>query len=96
MSTVGQILILLLQIYLLLFFVRMVLSFVPAISPGFTPRGAVLVVFEVVYTVTDPLIRLYERFIPPLRLGSVSFSLGFIAAWVTILILQRLIRITML
>ena len=95
MVVVGQILFWALQVYLMLFFVRAVLSFVPAISPGFTPRGAVLVVFEVIYTLTDPLIRFYERFIPPLRVGTVSFSLGFMAAWVTILILQRLVVIAM-
>ena len=31
--------------------------------------GLVLVVLEVVYTITDPPIRFVRRFVPPLRLG---------------------------
>lgn len=93
MAIAGNILYYLLQLYLLLFFVRMILSWVPVISPGFTPRGPLLVVFEVIYTVTDPLINFYERFIPPLRIGNVALSLGFLAAMVTLLIAQRLVLI---
>lgn len=89
MVLVGTIIAWALQLYLLAFLGRMILSFIPALSPGFAPRGPVLVIFEVVYTLTDPLIRFYERFIPPVRLGAVSFSLGFVAAWVTLLVLQR-------
>ncbi|WP_203566884.1 YggT family protein [Aestuariimicrobium ganziense] len=90
MAGIGTLIVAALQLYLLLFLVRMVLSLVPALSPGFTPRGGTLVLFEVVYTLTDPLIRFYERFLPPLRLGQVSFSLGFLAAWFTLVALQRL------
>lgn len=91
MATVGMLLYWALQLYMLLFFVRMILSFVPAISPGFTPRGAVLVIFETVYTLTDPLINLFERFLPPVRMGNVAFSLGFIAAWFTLVLAQRMV-----
>jgi len=31
-----------------------------------------------VYTVTDPPIKLVRRLIPPLRLGRMSFDLGFL------------------
>lgn len=93
MSTIGLVLSMALSAYLFLFFVRMIMSFVPLLSPGFTPRGAMLVLFEGVYTLTDPLIRFYDRFLPPLRLGGVAFSLGFLAAWLTLVLLQRLVLI---
>ncbi|CAI9399408.1 MULTISPECIES: YggT family protein [Aestuariimicrobium] len=91
MQVVGVVLAWALQIYMFLFFVRMILSFIPALSPSFTPRGVILVVFEVVYTLTDPPIRFFERFLPPLRVGQVAFSLGFMAAWLSLLIAQRLV-----
>lgn len=93
MQIIGTVLAWAVQIYMFLFFVRMILSFVPALSPGFTPRGLLLVVFEVIYTLTDPPIKFFERFLPPLRVGGVAFSLGFIAAWVSLLVVQRLIFI---
>ena len=91
MATIGAILGMALDLYLFLFFVRMIMSFVPLLKPDFTPRGAVLVLFETVYTLTDPLIRFYDRFLPPLRLGGVALSLSFLAAWLTLGLAQRLV-----
>lgn len=91
MQTIGLVLMTALNLYMFLFFVRMIMSFVPLLSPGWQPRGAALVLFEGVYTLTDPLITFYERFIPPLRLGAVALSLGFLAAWFTLVLLQRVV-----
>jgi len=35
------------------------------------------VLLEVVYSITDPPIMFFRRFIPPLRLGSVALDLSF-------------------
>lgn len=91
MASVGILLNLVLELYMFLFFVRMIMSFVPLLSPGFTPRGASLVAFEVIYTLTDPLINFYDRFLPHLRVGQVAFSLGFLFAWLTLVVAQRLV-----
>ena len=40
---------------------------------------AVLVVLEAVYSVTDPPIRAFRRVFPPLRIGSISLDLSFLA-----------------
>ena len=45
---------------------------------SWAPRGPVLVLMEVIYTATDPPIRLFRRFIPPLRLGGASLDLSVI------------------
>lgn len=91
MATIGMVLGLALSIYMFLFFVRMIMSFVPLLSPGFEPKGAALVLFEGVYTLTDPLIVFFEGLLPPLRIGGVALSLGFIAAYFTLVLLQRLV-----
>lgn len=72
----------LLEIVVLLFFIcligRLVLDWVQALSREWRPRGAILVVAEAVYTVTDPPLRLLRKILPPLRLGAVQLDLAFL------------------
>ena len=42
------------------------------------PRGALLVVAEAVYTITDPPLKALRRLIPPLTLGAVRLDLAFL------------------
>jgi len=51
-----------------------------------------LVVLEAVYTVTDPPIKLLRRFIPPLRLGSISLDLSFLIVLLGAYLLLQLNR----
>jgi YggT family protein len=67
----------LLGIYWYVLVARMIMSLVLAYSQ-YRPSGAAAVVFEFVYTVTDPPLRLLRRFIPDLRIGSVSLDLSFL------------------
>jgi YggT family protein len=66
-------------IFLIFLFARMVFEYVFMFARDYTPQGAVLVVVEAVYTVTDPPLKFLRRFIPPLRLGSVALDLSFLA-----------------
>ena len=61
---------------LLLLYV-LVLDWIPFFNREWRPKGAGLVAAEVVYTVTDPPIRLFRRFIPPLRVGGIAIDFGF-------------------
>ena len=36
------------------------------------PKGGFLVLAEGIYTVTDPPIKFFRRFIPPLRVGAIA------------------------
>jgi YggT family protein len=67
----------LLFLYVLVLLVRLVLEYIPMFNRSWRPRGAGLVAAEVVYTVTDPPIRLFRRFIPPLRVGPVAIDFAF-------------------
>ena len=53
-----------------------------AFSRGFRPTGALLLIFEVVFTITDPPMRFLRRFIPPLRLGGVAIDLSFLLLFI--------------
>ena len=77
-SPVGQIVILVLWIFFILLIARLVLDYVQMFARSWRPRGPLLVVAEVVYTVTDPPLRALRKVIPPLRIGSVSLDMSFL------------------
>lgn len=66
-----------LVVYVLVLLGRLILDWIPFFNREWRPRGAGLVVAEIVYTITDPPIRLFRRFIPPLRVGAISIDFGF-------------------
>ncbi len=76
-SAVASIVYLVLWLFLALLFVRFIVDWVQVFARSWTPTGPILVVLEVVYTITDPPILFFRRFIPPLRLGSVALDLSF-------------------
>jgi len=67
----------LLLIYVLFLLARLVLEYIPMFNREWRPRGGWLVVAEVVFTVTDPPIKFFRRFIPPLRIGPIALDLAF-------------------
>ena len=46
---------------------------------------------EFVYTLTDPPLRFMRKIIPPVRIGSTSWDLGFLVLFLGLSFLQRLI-----
>lgn len=89
MFLIGSIIDVALWLYLAVLFARMILSWVPMFSPNWQPRGALLVVAEVIYTLTDPPLRLLRRFIPAVRVGNVMLDLGFMVLWLAVLVLRQ-------
>ncbi len=88
---VSAILYLLLQVFLWLLLTRLVVDWVQVFARSWTPKGPVLFVLEIVYTVTDPPIKFVRRFIPPLRIGSVALDTSFLVVLVVVYLLQRLV-----
>lgn len=66
-----------LVLYIFVMLARVILEYIPLFNREWRPRGLGLVLAEVVYTLTDPPLRFFRRFIPPLRLGPVAIDLGF-------------------
>ena len=66
-----------LLVYILFLLIRLILDWIPFFNREWRPKGAGLVAAEVVYTVTDPPLKLFRRFIPPLRVGQVAIDFGF-------------------
>lgn len=78
-----------------LFFVillgRLVLDWVQAFARDWRPRGALLVVAEFVYTITDPPLKALRRVIPPLTLGSLRLDLAFLVLMVATSLLMSIL-----
>jgi YggT family protein len=74
-------------LFFVMLIIRLVLDWVQVFSRGWRPRGAVLVVAEVVYSVTDPPLKALRRVLPPLRLGSVQLDLAFTVLFLIVVVL---------
>ncbi len=86
MSTVLEIICLLLSIYRLILFVRIILSwFAPPIS------GIGRTLFDLIYDVTDPVLGLVRGLIPAVRMGTVGLDLSPIIVFVAISVIQAAI-----
>ncbi len=90
MVIVGQLINLVLQLFLLLLFARFVVDWVQVFARNWTPKGIVLVVLEVVYSITDPPILFIRRFVPPLRLGAIALDTSFIIVLISVYLLIQL------
>ena len=60
----------------LLLIARVVVEFIRSFSRDWRPRGFMVVVLEVIMTVTDPPVKLLRRIIPQLTIGAVRFDLS--------------------
>lgn len=85
---IGTYLAVALSLYVYVLIVRIILDYVMMFSPSWRPQGLVLVLVDAVFRITDPPLNLLRRFIPPLRLGSISLDLSFL---VLIIVIQLLI-----
>jgi len=67
----------LLLLYIFVLFGRLILEYIPIFNREWRPKGGVLVLAEAIYTVTDPPIKFFRRFIPPLRVGAIAIDFAF-------------------
>ena len=90
MAAVGSIIYFALWDAVLLLIARFVLDWVQMLARQWRPRGAVAVLCEGIYSVTDPPLRAVRGVIPPMRLGSV-IDLSPMILLIGIFILQRIV-----
>lgn len=96
MAILLQLVVLVLWLFLLTLIARVVIDLLQIFARDFRPSGLVLVLFEAVFTITDPPLRALRRFIPPIRIGAVAFDLAilvlFIGTQVLIAVVNGLAR----
>ena len=96
MSFVAGILYVAVWIFIAFLWVRFIVDWVQVFARGWSPRGALLVILEAVYSVTDPPIKALRRVIPPLRIGNFALDLSFLIVMVAAYLLLRLIAMTLI
>jgi YggT family protein len=88
----GEVIEGLLWFFIAFMWVRFVTEWVQVFARSWSPRGVLLVLLEVVYSVTDPPIKALRRIIPPLRIGNFALDLSMLIVFVGAYVLLRINR----
>ncbi len=96
MWIVGSIIEWVLWIFLLIMFGRMILSWVPVLVRDWEPKGPMLVFAEVIYSITDPPLKVVRKVLRPVRVGNMMLDLAFIGLAIMVSILLQLNRYLLL
>lgn len=91
MSLIVLLLRLVLRLFVLSLFGRLILDYARVFAPQWRPKGILLAIAEAVYAITDPVITFVRRLIPPLRLGPVAIDLSFILIFIVVQMLSNFV-----
>ncbi len=79
MQVIGSVFSLVVFLFFVALIGRLILDWVQVLSREWRPRGAVLVAAEVVYSVTDPPLRVMRKVIPSVSIGGMRIDFAFLA-----------------
>ena len=79
----------LLTVFLVLLVLRLVFEYVFLLARSFRPSGAVAMLLELIYTMTDPPLKLLRRVLPPLRIGGIAIDLAFLVLLLVVFVLRN-------
>jgi YggT family protein len=77
-----------LYLYLLLVLARFIVEVTRQFARSWRPVGVTAVGLELVYTSTDPPLKVLRKLLPPVRIGSVSLDLSITVLLLAILALR--------
>jgi YggT family protein len=83
-STVQRLFCILLTIYWVILFARIILSWIP---PPISGLGRTL--YDIVHDLTEPVLRLVRGLLPPIRMGTVGLDLSPIILFIAIGVIQN-------
>ncbi len=96
MSSIGQVISFVLLVCILVLLARFILDWVQLLARSWRPSGAVAVLCEGIYTVTDPPLRAVRGVIPPIRLGGAALDLSPMILLIALYILQAIVNRTLI
>ncbi len=76
-SWVATIVYYVMVVFTFLMWGRLIGDFARAFRPDWRPRGLVLVLLNIVYSVTDPPVLFVRRFVRPMRMGAVALDFSW-------------------
>jgi YggT family protein len=87
---VGSVINFILFACIIVLLARFVLDWVQMFARQWRPKGAVAVLCEALYSLTDPPLRVVRKFIPAIRLGGASIDFSPMILLIGIYLLQAL------
>lgn len=69
LSIIASIVSIILQLFFYILLGRVILDFVAQARRDWKPKGPMLIVAMAVYAITDPPLKLVQRFVKPIRVG---------------------------
>lgn len=91
MAILASVVYLAAYLFSILLLVRIGLEMIQSYARSYKPRGFVLVVCELIYTVTDPPVKALRSVIPPLRLGDVALDVSVLVIFFACSIISMLV-----
>lgn len=88
---IGTIVRVAVRLYIIILWARLIIDWVMVFNRGFRPKGPIAVLVELVYSLTDPPIRMFRKLLPPIRIGQISLDLGWMLTLVCCWILLAII-----
>ena len=92
MLSISSWLAIIVQVFIYALLGRLIIDYIQMFSRTWRPRGPILYLVEGIYTLTDVPVKFVGRFIPPLRLGSVSLDMSFIVLFFAAQTLLRVLK----
>jgi YggT family protein len=81
-----------LQVYFYALIGRLILDLLMSFNPSFRPRGILLPVAEVIFTVTDPPLKFLRQFIKPVQFGQISLDFAWTVLVLAVEFARRLVQ----
>ena len=91
MGLIALVLYWLLQAYFFALIGRFIVDLVLSINRGWRPRGALVLLVESIYTITDPPLKLIRKIVPPVRVGAIQLDFGWTLLLLAVTFAQRLV-----
>ena len=66
-----------LTVFVFAMWARLIIDLVRAVRPDWRPRNVLLVVFNVVYLITDPPLRAVRKLVRPVRAGAIALDFSW-------------------
>lgn len=92
MPQIAGLLIVLLDIFRFILLARIILDWVRAFNPRFSPRGIFLILAELAYTLTDWIIKPLSKVIKPVKIGGAYIDLSIMVLFIILIVLESLLR----
>ncbi len=71
---------------------RFIIDLVRSLNPAWRPKGFILILAELAFTVTEPPLKFLRRFIKPIRFGMLSFDLAWTVLFIVVIVLRDVVR----